>query len=306
MMHCSGLMLIVMLVAYSLASPLPKPMPFPEISSLAFLQKSVVDYDRNVQLNLKQADPEVSPGMWEGDIAGLSFDTYYTWRLGLRFEVFPERRWKNATVPYHISHKYSSIDRETIQTALYTIGLMTCIDFVPYDGDAEDYLLIWPVEEPAGCWSFIGRTGGQQVLSLQPPDSQGPKCLGGPGKAIHETLHALGIFHEQSRADRDDYVTLNRENVIKPFLHNFAKQSLVNTTYDFEYDYASIMHYGTHFFSAGKDKPTLVPKRRDARIGQRDGLSRTDCYKVNKLYGCFERSPYEKLKYESFCDILGL
>lgn len=106
--------------------------------------------------------------------------TYYTWRLGLRFEVFPERRWKNATVPYHISHKYSmrsrfsvsdnklpcilltehhatfflfvqgSIDRETIQTALYTIGLMTCIDFVPYDGDAEDYLLIWPVEEPAG------------------------------------------------------------------------------------------------------------------------------------------------------------
>lgn len=51
----------------------------------------------------------------------------------------------------------------------------------------------------------------------------GPKCLGGPGKAIHETLHALGIFHEQSRADRDDYVTLNRENVIKrkKFLEHF-------------------------------------------------------------------------------------
>jgi hypothetical protein len=32
------------------------------------------------------------------------------------------------------------------------------------------------------------------------------------------------------------------------FLHNFAKQSLVNTTYDYEYDYMSIMHYGTHFF----------------------------------------------------------
>ncbi len=83
-------------------------------------------------------------------------------------------------------------------------------------------------------------------------------------------LHALGIFHEQSRADRDDYVTLNQENVVKreqmwteisqifndlfcpffyaAFLHNFAKQSLLNTTYDFEYDYTSIMHYGTHFF----------------------------------------------------------
>jgi hypothetical protein len=42
------------------------------------------------------------------------------------------------------------VDRETIQTALYTLGLMTCIDFVPYDGEVEDYLLIWPVEEPAG------------------------------------------------------------------------------------------------------------------------------------------------------------
>ena len=120
---------------------------------------------------------------------GSLFQTYHTWRLGLKFDIFPERRWENATVPYHISHKYSKsaslrfsvtierrpglkmacvlylkialttfsvlffqgpVDRETIQTALYTLGLMTCIDFVPYDGEVEDYLLIWPVEEPAG------------------------------------------------------------------------------------------------------------------------------------------------------------
>lgn len=43
-----------------------------------------------------------------------------------------------------------AVDRQTIQTAIYTLSLMTCVDFVPYDGSAEDYLLIWPVEEPAG------------------------------------------------------------------------------------------------------------------------------------------------------------
>jgi hypothetical protein len=59
-------------------------------------------------------------------------------------------------------------------------------------------------------------------------------------------------------------------------------------------------------FSVGRDRPTLVPKRRDARIGQREGLSRNDCYKINKLYGCFDKSPYEKIKYESLCDIMGL
>ena len=46
------------------------------------------------------------------------------------------------------------VDRETIQTAVYTLGLMTCINFIPYDGEVEDYLLIWPVEEPSGYVFF--------------------------------------------------------------------------------------------------------------------------------------------------------
>jgi len=89
------------------------------------------------------------------------------------------------------------------------------------------------------------------------------------------------------------------------FVHNFDKQSLENTTYQYEYDYNSIMHYGTHFFSSSRDKPTLVPIQKRAKIGQRDGISRLDCYKINVLYNCFD-TPQNKAKYEAFCDILGI
>jgi hypothetical protein len=64
------------------------------------------------------------------------------------------------------------------------------------------------------CWSYVGRFGGPQIVALQPPDKNGPNCLGGEGRSIHELLHALGIFHEQSRADRDQYIDVKFENII--------------------------------------------------------------------------------------------
>lgn len=36
---------------------------------------------------------------------------------------------------------------------------------------------------------------------------------------MHEIMHALGIFHEQSRADRDRFVKVNWENIIKGTIH---------------------------------------------------------------------------------------
>lgn len=182
---------------------------------------------------------------------------------------------------------------------------MTCLRFVPWNGEDKDFLLIWPIKYPKGCWSYVGKTGGAQILSLQPPDATGPNCLGSEGRAIHELMHALGIFHEQSRSDRDRFVKIMWDNIIPAFKSNFEKQSLINTTYNFEYDYESIMHYGKNYFSKGKGKQTLLTKMQGVKIGQRRAMTKTDCLKINDLYNCLDNPKLTK-KYYTICRILGI
>ena len=53
----------------------------------------------------------------------------------------------------------------------------------------------------------------------------------------------------------------------------------------FPYDYNSLLHYGSNYFSAN-GKPTLVPKDASAKIGQRSSLSATDIAEVRRYYQC--------------------
>ena len=67
-----------------------------------------------------------------------------------------------------------------------------------------------------GCSSALGRQGAQQSLSL------GNGC-GGMATVIHEFMHALGVKHTQTRLDRDEYVTIIKDNIDPDKYHNFEK-----------------------------------------------------------------------------------
>ncbi|GMT35293.1 hypothetical protein PFISCL1PPCAC_26590, partial [Pristionchus fissidentatus] len=160
----------------------------------------------------------------------------------------------------------------------------TCIDFRPRRSE-EAYLHF--VGHDQGCWSTVGRDARQKQQWISIGD--GCEIF---GIVAHEMGHALGVFHQQSRPDRDNHVTIMWSRIKRSLEGNFAK---AHKTDDFglPYDHGSVMHYGPNSFSTNPQQPTMSAK--DANyfltMGNREGPSFLDVALVNKLYSCQNRCP---------------
>jgi hypothetical protein len=181
-------------------------------------------------------------------------------------------RWPDAIVPYALDPALPNPDR--VQGAIRHWEERTRIRFVARTTES-DYVFFQP---GTGCLSYIGRTGGKQVVELEDRCDQ--------GSAIHEIGHAIGLWHEQSRSDRDQYVAILFDNIQPGREHNFEKQDGIELG---PYDYDSIMHYPATAFGIvdpGTSQPrvTIETIPRGIRIGQRDGLSAGDIAGVALIY----------------------
>lgn len=109
--------------------------------------------------------------------------------------------------------------------------------------------------------------------------------------AIHEIMHALGFWHEQSRPDRDNYVQIFLHNVQQGEAHNFDKKLARDiTTFGFPYDYRSVMHYTKFTFGKffnGRQQQTIAARNNPSQqLGQcfTCGMSQTDVNQLNAMY----------------------
>ncbi|XP_014240061.1 zinc metalloproteinase nas-13 [Cimex lectularius] len=211
-------------------------------------------------------------GLFEGDI--MTDGSNEVSRNALRDS---SAKWPGGVVPYHISDDFDEDEVQTIMGAMEEFHENSCIRFRPYKEGDTSWVSI-QADSP-GCWSYVGRRGGGQVVNL------GKRCVQ-HGVAAHELLHALGFHHQQSASDRDKYVTIHWKNIRRGTEKNFKRYSSGRITdFDVGYDYDSVMHYSSHAFSKN-GFPTITPKEEGATIGQRSRLSDKDLEKLRIMYDC--------------------
>ena len=156
---------------------------------------------------------------------------------------------------------------------------VSCVRFVER---TNQYSYVYIHGDAEGCYSHVGfRNAGVQEINVA------PYC--DTGSVVHEVGHTMGLWHEQSREDRNKYVRVRFRNIEPDRKGNFEKSSYSNPR-GLPYDYDSIMHYGTDYFSKnGKD--TIIVRITDRyieqgspEIGQRSHLSDGDIDIVNLMY----------------------
>jgi hypothetical protein len=185
-------------------------------------------------------------------------------------------RWEYGIIPYTIASNHPK--KSEIETAIERINRETNLTVLPRNNE-EDYVH-FPVTSLLN--SLVGRFGGQQNININDRASE--------GNIIHEIFHAAGMFHEQSRCDRDEYVVVYRGNVSSGNQHNFNKECS-GATDAYEYNFSSIMHYGPHGFSKNGNR-TISPRTANPfkwldqyfAMGQRSHISDIDQRTINYMY----------------------
>ncbi|CRK94667.1 CLUMA_CG008167, isoform A [Clunio marinus] len=216
-------------------------------------------------------NPEEQGNYYEGDII-LGSEA----RNGV---ILKSQMWEDGIIPYEIGAGLTEKDKKMIKDALDIFMKKTCLKFVKRT-DEKSYISY--NNSPTGCWSSVGKVIGKQIVNLQSPG-----CTGRIGTVMHETLHAVGFFHEQNRSDRDDFIKVHEENIKNGAFINFQKFSIDDiSSYGIGYDYSSVLHYSPYAFSKNEERTieALDDEKMNNLMGQRRRLSEGDLAKINRMY----------------------
>jgi Astacin (Peptidase family M12A) len=222
--------------------------------------------------------------------------------------------WTNGEIPVVINSDIP--DKKRIYNALAYVQSVTPITFKPVsvteNGEILDSHYLRFVIAPAfddSCYTFLGMVSTQDPIFTNPRDPYYPdgKYHGQPiqvaswcGKAslVHEIGHDLGLWHEQKRCDRDQYLEIIWSNIKKDAWSQYEtlcdpqqpSKSPASPDTGYGYDYCSIMHYKRFSgFAVDQSKPVFNIKQKvvgcdEKAIGNAEVYSPADIAAINSVY----------------------
>jgi len=186
--------------------------------------------------------------------------------------TYTQHYWTKGLVPYRFREPFPH--PEKVIEAMHHIEQNTSVRFVPYNGERSFITFLDGGDKTSGM-SRIGRANGEQFIVL--PSSLKMRTT------VHEIGHALGLYHEHVRRDRDAYIKIHEEN-IAPGAES-AFKPIDTPAFAFgDYDYGSVMHY--FYFMFAKTPGLAVITRLDGSTAGIGGeqLSPKDIAGLDQLY----------------------
>uniref|UniRef100_A0A915EJJ3 Metalloendopeptidase n=1 Tax=Ditylenchus dipsaci TaxID=166011 RepID=A0A915EJJ3_9BILA len=154
----------------------------------------------------------------------------------------------NYIIPYIIAGKFTSDEHKIIHGAFDTISNNSCIRFQKKTSSQFDYV-------------EIQNQRGEVMLE----SNEEATCLLHQ-TVVHELFHTIGLWHEQMRSDRDEFIKVHYENIPNAYYPQFKKVPPVQAvTYGVQYDYTSVMHYAKDAFAMVPGALTMQTKKKNAQ-----------------------------------------
>jgi len=229
--------------------------------------------------------PNEDPNLFEGDIV-LDPEQRAAIERGTNVMAATAGKIWPTTIPFVMSSDLRPDVVKGIYKAFEHYKNHTCLRFRKRTRERQ-YLFFHGTKgsSASGCSSHIGPNGGERKVSL------GGGGCNKWGVIVHELMHALGFWHEQSRPDRGSYVKIIYDNIPQAARVNFKKYDRGEIdSLGVPYDFQSIMHYSEYAWTGGskyRSIETLDKSKQHYLNGDRSsGFSKLDIKQINLLYKC--------------------
>ncbi|MGE9010618.1 M12 family metallopeptidase [Leptospira interrogans] len=155
--------------------------------------------------------------------------------------------WPDGIVPFEIDSGLETRARNAVRGVIGEFESFTPVRFRARNEEERYVRFAKQLPFLSSMTDHIGRGSGRNQVSLQTDDDAGnTKQRELIDRSVrHETGHALGMYHEHNRRDRDEFVQLDQDCI--DFWYGISGNFSIeqNSKKIGPYDFESIMHYGS-------------------------------------------------------------